>query len=91
MYLSVCVGFRYTDVRRWLSSLFTSTSRKRSWFSLSSSLVNLMDGFCWFRYFDAIDISSDDSEASDDEEELAEPFDPSSFHIIPLSSHYLTQ
>lgn len=32
------------------------------------------------RYFDAIDISSDDSEGSDDEEELAEPFDPSSFY-----------
>ena len=31
------------------------------------------------RHFDAIDISSDDSEGSDDEEELAEPFDHSSF------------
>jgi hypothetical protein len=32
------------------------------------------------RYFDAIDISSEDSDGSDDEEELAELFDPSSFY-----------
>ena len=32
------------------------------------------------RYFDAVDISSDDSDVGEDEEELAEPFDPSSFY-----------
>ena len=49
MYLSVWVGLRYTDVRRWLSSLLTRTSRSGSPFSYSSSMVNLMDWFCWFR------------------------------------------